>query len=492
MEVLIGLLVFGFLISKMYEKMGRSSSFLGMFATVFSITWKILSSIFSFMVIGYKRNTYGSAEFLPEWRADFQSKYNDGLSISGTNFIDKETATQHLLAVSPSGGGKTTVIIYPSIHNISYHGSGSMVITDPSSELYLLCKSMLVKRGYKVYRLDLSSPDSDTFNPILLAKTSSEINTLAKTLVTTAMGGLGKDPFWNLSAISLLSILITIQKTLPEEKQTLGVLKEWVTMMAVEELREPIDNLAATNLSTSDYNEYLSFFAQTDKLMQSIIAVCKSIMQNITEDVDKVTKTNTINLDDLRTDKAAIFVSIPEHLQEKLGFVVNLFYEGLFSYLYEMPKSGDIDKNYNYIFLLLDEFANLSIESMTTHITTLRKRRVSMSLIIQSYFQLREKYGNNAQTLIGNCKTKVFFPSLDIDTCESVARSVGITTYVVKQQPFNPFEKGKEQSRQLIQASELRRLKEDSVLVLFGRENPLILKTTPYYKQRSILSALKG
>lgn len=493
MEYIVGIVAFYFMFYWMISSMKKKSSFLGIFDTTFSLAWKIIAGIFSFLM-NSRRNTYGSAQWLPEWQADFQSRTADGFSISGTNFIGKENSTQHQLVVAPSGGGKTTCIITPSIENISRHGSGSIVITDPSGELSMLCSSMLTKRGYKVFRLDLSAPDSDTFNPILLAKTSSDLNNLAKTLVTTALGNSSNDPYWNLAAIQLFTTLLTIIKTLPVDQQTFGLLKQWITMIGVEDLREPIDDLAAQNLSTFDYNEYVSFFAKTEKLQQSIISICQAVMQNITSDVDRVTRSSTIDFNELRKGKgkAAIFVSVPEHMQEKLGFVVNIFYESLFSFLYEMPKDGNFDKDYNHVFLLLDEFSNLTIDSMTTHITTLRKRRVGISIIIQSYAQLMNKYGANARTLIGNCKTQVYFPSLDIETCRTVEQSIGMTTYLVKNNPFNPFEKGREMSRLLLQASELRRLEEDKVLVIHGRENPLMLRSTPYYKQRSIMSALKG
>ncbi len=147
---------------------------------------------------------------------------------------------------------------------------------------------------------------------------------------------------------------------------------------------------------------------------------------------------------------------------------------------------------YNQIFLLLDEFANMEIQDMPTHITTLRKRAVSITLIIQSFSQLRLKYQQNADTLIGNCKLKIFFGGLDIDTCESISRTIGMTNYTIKTNPFNPFEKGRrEMSRRLIQAEELRRLGGDQVLAIFGNENPVKLKATPYYKNRAILSDLE-
>lgn len=486
MEFLLGLLLVMFLVSKVTEKMQRG----GILGVVFSFVWKILVSIFSFMFFGYKRSTYGSAVWLHEWKADFISHNNDGLAVNGTKFVSKEDSTQHCLVVGGSGTGKSVTLAIPSVWNAAKHGSGSLILTDPSSELFLRTGNFLNRSGYTVHKIDLGDPDNSAcFNPILMANSPSAVDSLAKILVTTAMGGMGKDPFWNLSAVSLLTTLIALIKTLPPDEQTFGKLKEWITKVSVPALRDEIDQLAASSLPVTGFNEYLAFFSQPDKLLHSIISVCKAVMTNIDENVEKVTRSHTIDLSGLRSGKVAIFVCVPEHQQQRYSFVLSLFYEMVFDFCYQMPSTPN--SPYNHIFLLLDEFANMEIQDMPTHITTLRKRAVSITLIIQSFSQLRLKYQQNADTLIGNCKLKIFFGGLDIDTCENISRTIGMTNYTIKQNPFNPFEKGRELSRRLIQAEELRMLDPKEVLAIFGSENPIKLKATPYFKNRSILRDLE-
>lgn len=485
MEILIGIFIMIYLFGKMHQKMHKNSPTLRVITVLFVGVGKILSgitSLASLIFVGFKRTTYGSAEYLSERKADFVSRFNGGFTINGKKFISMEDSTQHLLAVAPSGGGKTTSLVFPAIENISRHESGSLVITDPSGEIYQRSNRMLQKRDYSVYRIDLNDYiNSDSFNPILMADSPSAIDALAKTLVTTALGTSSNDPFWNLSGTNILSLIIKImKKSLPPNEQTLGKLREWVTIVGVKSLRKDIDDLAAANLQLLDFQEYLSFFAQPPKLCQSIIAVLKAVMGNIYDNVDVVTRTHTIDLSELRKGKAAIFVCIPENQQEKYAFLLSLFYEMVFDFCYLMPQSPN--EKFNPVYMLLDEFCNMEIGGMTSHITTLRKRKVALMLIIQSFSQLQKRYGNDATTIIGNCKTKIIFGNLDIDSCESISRTIGMTNYQVKKNPFNPFERGREMSRRLIQAEELRRLPDNEIIAIFGRENPIRTKKIPYYK----------
>lgn len=488
-EFLFTLVFLGFIVQKLMNGKRGSSVFLGGMGMLFSLTGKILSSFFSLMVFGINRSTYGSAEWLPEWKADFISSYNDGISINGTKFLSKEDSTEHCICVAPSGAGKTTSQIIPTVWNIGRNGSGSIVCTDPSSEIFQRTNNYLRQCGYTVFKIDLTGTETDTFNPLLSNEPPENI---AKTLVVAAMGGMGKEPFWNLSCINLLTLLLKLmQCSLPPEERTLGKLKEWVTLVSVPDLRTGIEEMAANNLEMNDFNELLSLFNQPPKLYQSVVAVAKSVMANIDSNAARVTGSHSINLDLLREGKAAIFICVEESKQAAYSYILSLFYMTLMDFAYVMPREA---RPYNHLFILLDEAANLKLPEgmLSTALTTLRKRCVSIMVIVQSLAQLKAANPYEADNIIGNCKLKLFFSGLDIETCEKVSRTIGMTNYTVRKNAFNFLEKGREMSRRLVQAEELRRLGSDKLLVIFGSENPVKMKLRPYYKNRSIMGDLKG
>ncbi|PCI27017.1 MAG: hypothetical protein COB67_09595, partial [SAR324 cluster bacterium] len=81
---------------------------------------------------------FGTARFLTikESRQLLNSR-NIGLSVNGTRAktLSQENSFKHLLLVAPSGAGKTTRYVIPSILLQMQHG-GSIVVTDPSGEIF--------------------------------------------------------------------------------------------------------------------------------------------------------------------------------------------------------------------------------------------------------------------------------------------------------------------------------------------------------------------
>lgn len=75
----------------------------------------------------------------------------------------------HSFIVGESGCGKTRRIVIPTIDMVSRTQKESMVIADPKGEIYEATASTLKKRGYKVFRFDLTDPTkSQRWNPLAL------------------------------------------------------------------------------------------------------------------------------------------------------------------------------------------------------------------------------------------------------------------------------------------------------------------------------------
>ncbi len=124
-----------------------------------------------------------------------------------------------------------------------------------------------------------------------------------------------------------------------------------------------------------------------------------------------------------------IFLKLPESAIEQWSGVISLLMSQLFHYLERRPEAFSIEGVHRkQILLLLDEFARMNFKKNTilNGMSTLRSRKVTIAIFIQSLSQLREFYGDNATKIIlDNAKYKVIFNSNDVDTQEYLSKLVG-------------------------------------------------------------------
>jgi len=85
------------------------------------------------------------------------------------------------------------------------------------------------------------------------------------------------------------------------------------------------------------------------------------------------------------------------------------------------------DKNAAPILFLLDEFPRLGkIEAVATALTTLRSKKITIALIIQSLAQLDLLYGPaQRRVILDNCAYKAILGASDAETQEYFSRLVG-------------------------------------------------------------------
>lgn len=487
MEAILGLLIMMFIISK-FAKSSLSGKLMGEFAGMLLSTpmwgYKIIKGI-------SRSDTYGSAKWMPwlKLQKTLNTK-NDGFTI-GKKSISAKESVNHAIAIAPSGGGKTTAILIPSLINLAIYLK-SFLVTDPSGEIVRIVGKFLKKCGYEVRIINPNNPSASfKYNPLSRIHNDSDIHKLAQIIVSSALKeSLHSDPYWRNAAIHFLSILIRILINEPINKRTLHELKLMVEKMGSSS-RTQIDALAAKHLSGHHFEAYLSLVQQatsSPKTFLSIVSTARAALSHLHSNVAAITMEDTIKFEDLRKKKVAIFLCIPEHEAPHYEFFSNVFYQQVFDFCAQMPQPN---QEFRDIFLLLDEFANISIPNMTEVITTIRKRNVGCLLVIQSISQLFSKYQQGAEIILGNTKTKFILPGLDIMSANYIEKMIGRTTIKDRENPFNIFSNTHEVGRELIQANEIRGLKKGTALFLFGNEQPAKIDVVPYYKNKRIMRMLK-
>ena len=128
---------------------------------------------------------------------------------------------------------------------------------------------------------------------------------------------------------------------------------------------------------------------------------------------------------------------------------------------------------------LYDEFGHSRIPDFETIATTIRRYRVSISIILQDYGQLVRQYGeSSAGTILsGACASKLFYPGLDGKSAEMVQQMMG---KVIHTQKNNGMKHRRE--NHLMNADEITRIHQGEALFLNSNHNPLLLKTVPCYR----------
>ena len=146
------------------------------------------------------------------------------------------------------------------------------------------------------------------------------------------------------------------------------------------------------------------------------------------------------------------------------------------------------------VYYILDEFANMpKIDKFDKMITVGRSRKIWFNMIIQSYAQLNNVYGDKVADIVkGNCGIKMFIGSNDMGTCKEYSELCGNIT-VATNSTSGSVNRTTDvnlstqlQVRPLIYPSELQRLNHPgdighSIVVTFGNY-PLMTYFSPSFK----------
>lgn len=408
---------------------------------------------------------------------------NKGLLLDGQNHkLSLNDSFTHLALISRTGGGKTTSYVVPNILTLAKERN-SMLITDISGEIYEKTSGYLAKQGYKIYVLnpeDLS--ESVGYNPLYYATDSSSIDELAQILVKSSkqqasLGGTDNSEFWEAGAKSLISILIKLLISVGDYKYiNLANLRYLINNYGSD--GESLYHLVESYADDKIYNEFRGFIKGNPQTILSMVSTANVALSpiGINDNLEKLTSSHTINFEKFREEKSVLYIKIPEQKQKQYSFLVNIFYHQFFS---EMMKSRPENKDLP-IFCLLDEFGNMNLPNFETTITTVRKYKISVSIILQNIKQLENRYGKaNAEVILdGGIASKLFFSGADLPTTEMLSKILGTREQIKTNIDGNFYLK----EELVMKASDIRTMKDNEALFIMTNKKPVKLNTKPYFE----------
>lgn len=310
-----------------------------------------------------------------------------------------------------------------------------------------------------------------------------------------------KDPVWEKGARSI--IMSTCLAMLEDsEDPRLGMTKEKFNFFNI--------NKALTN-SENEFAVLKNYFNGRSKLSQAY-ALSRQVMSAAEQTLssymsitfDKLNMFNDRGLCGLTSatdvDAAsfaekptALFMKIPDEKDTRHGLAA-VFILCMYKALIKVASAREDLSLPRNVYFILDEFGNMpKIEKFDKMITVGRSRKIWFNMVVQSYSQLSNVYGNEVADIVkSNCGMKMFIGSNDIGTCEEFSKLCGNMT--VRTTSTSASIGGKEgdmnlssqtQVRPLIYPSELQMLNNkestgNAIIVTFGNF-PLRTKYTPSY-----------
>ncbi len=427
--------------------------------------------------------SHGSASFAGFWeQRKVLRKTNSGIYVANDLRLSPDDSFKHLALLAPTGMGKTTRYIQLQALG-NWNKNSTLIFFDPSGEIWNASKHWLQrKQKFNVIKLDLTALDGLKYNPLSQVNNKSSARIVAQSLVNAVYADAQNDVFWTESSIAILTLVIqAVIAKIPIENQNLAFVNRIINKF--NHSQEEVNSLMELALNEEDFEEYSSFLSNSIKVKQSIIATCKSALYIYSDDVLKtICNTNTFDFSELRHNRTALFLIQEEgRIPYYKGFW-SLYFKQLFEYLMTASKGNDV-------YCFMDEFANFGkISGMESIISQIRKKRVHLSLLLQSHQQIFNIYGlQSGRIILDNCNSKLYYGGLSHDSAKIVSDSLGMMTesysakgFFKRNQPLQRI------SRSLMNPDEVRTMK-DECLFISGNHKPIHLKKVKaFYQNRTL------
>jgi type IV secretion system protein VirD4 len=409
-----------------------------------------------------------------EYIADFASpgsllsSSHKGFCLNGRKNLSVKNSYQNALAIGGTGTGKSTIVLITSLFTML----SSFIVHDPSGELFMKTSGYLKSIGYRVLVLDFSNLlRSSYYNLLSRIKSNSDIQKIANMLVEGALGKKSKDPFWNIQATALLTIIISLLQKMEPVYRTMHNVRQILNHMGSQP--KSVDALFVKYADDSLFNEYKSFIAYDDKVVNGVIATCKASLQIFSdESIASITSYDDFSFQTFRDEPTVLFINNSVADQRYYSVLTSIFFEQFFSFLLSrFPKDHEKD-----VFLLIDEASSLYLPTLSLAVANVRKHRSGIMLLLQDFNQLIHQYGKQeAEAIKANCFAKIYFTGTSLDTAKELEQIMGRYEY--------ENSKGSKIVRPLMTSDEIRIMKSTQALLICGNNQPIMTRLKPFYQQ---------
>ncbi len=400
--------------------------------------------------------------------------------LSDGTTIYADNSDTHSLIFGATGSKKTRLFCMPMLKMFAMAGE-SFIATDPKGELYDKTSGLVRAQGYKTVVLNFRDLElSDFWNPLKIpyelyhsGQTEAAISLLDDLVqaLSAPQRESSKDIYWPLlgASLALAHLLFFIETAKADEANIFNFAQFCVTQASPEEVKELCDLTYPGSIAATNYKGILSN-AEAKATFGNVVSVVANMVNPFItrRNLCQVLSESSFDIRNVGREKTAIYIIVPDE-KTTLHFLVTTFIKQIYEILIgeaQKEARGILPVRVNF---MLDEFCNIpTVPDMPAMISAARSRNMRFFLAVQGIHQLRDKYGNSADTIKGNCDNWVFLTSKEYDLLREITQLCGSVTYIERT--------GGMATRPLISISELQRLNKErgEALIMHGRHYPLI------------------
>lgn len=382
-------------------------------------------------------------------------------------------ADTHTLIFGATGSKKTRLFCMPLIGLFAGAGE-SFVVTDPKGELYAKTAGFVKSKGYKTVVLNFRDIGyGDMWNPLALPyelyhsenkeQGISMLNDFVNTIAEPQKANT-KDSFWPemASAYALANLLLMAECGTAKE-MNVGSLSSLCSMASEKILTKLAERMSDETIAGLNYKGVL---VGAENTRRSIFAVLYGMVRifNTQPNLTKMLSGNTVDMRTFGREKTAVYIIVPDE-KTTYHFLVTTFIKQAYEVLISEAQK---EKNFRLpvrVNFVLDEFCNIpKVPDMPSMISAARSRNMRYFLVAQSMHQLKGKYGEDADTIKGNCDNWVFLTSKELSLLQEISALCG-EIYTADGR-----------RRAMISVSELQRFdkQKGETLIMHARQYPII------------------
>ncbi len=405
-----------------------------------------------------------------------------------------DDSESHIAVIGRTGKGKSQCCSLPFIREVLDKGE-SLVMLDPKGEGYR-CSSGVIPDNYQKFCLDFRVPrqSPDSWNPLtvpyrLFHSENPDDRDIACSMVSEFWTGVyprdeADDPFWPDSAaqyakgltyglfelakeeyVNLDSISAMMEKSEQRYAGISNLVKEFHNML-------PSDSLAKRNLApyVSAPNETRGSMHTTAASGLEVFSRSRGLMEmlgNNSFDIQSIDVNRPLVLFVITPDETNVYDSLA-------GLLISQVTQHLIRASQEMEGPLPIRVN-----IVLEELGSVGkcIPTLPNLMVAGRSRNLRIMLILQSFSQLTQVYGNaQAETIESSIGLIIGFSTNNWETLSEWARRCG-EKYVKPNGQNGPVVK-----EQLITASQLAAMPHGTALIMVDSQYKFIAQLPFYYQ----------
>lgn len=308
---------------------------------------------------------------------------------------------------------------------------------------------------------------------------------------TTPKNAHANDPFWEKSETALdCALMLYLLHEAPPEEQTMEMMLTMLEYGTAKEgdgdYQSPLDllfeALEEENPSHIALRQYKVFKqAPSETAMSILITAAVRLAPFSLPEVQRITNTDTMELEKLGERKQAIFCVIPDSNDVSLNFLVGMLYTQAFQELYFQADKVHGGSLPIPVRLMFDEFANVALPDGYARLqATMRSRNVMATIILQNISQLKELFKDSWEGILGNADAFVYLGGNEQSTHKYVSELLGKETIETRTSSQSRGRNGsysqnfQQAGRELLTPDEVRMLDNRYALVLLRGEAPVI------------------